>query len=125
VKRRGARGRTVVEAASTLAETWRARLADWNLAAALSVDGGGWRLPTVKELVTLFDVKKTTDPRIDSVAFATPYDPIFLANPTWTSSDFGGAGKYKSQVNFSRQLSLIDGGSNASGMGAGVTRCVR
>lgn len=38
--------------------------------ASLSLDGGGWRLPTVKELPTIVD-EKTVQPVIDETVFRT------------------------------------------------------
>jgi hypothetical protein len=59
--------------------TWQrypsALLKNWDQASAycsnLSIDGGGWRLPTIQELQTLVDESKY-DPAIDTNAFPEP-----------------------------------------------------
>jgi hypothetical protein len=57
---------------------------DWSGAAVycsgLSLNGGGWRVPSLKELLTLLDVSHA-DPIIDPVAF--PNTPLFSF---WTST---------------------------------------
>lgn len=47
--------------------------------------GDGWRLPGVKELTTLVDVSKKTDPAIDIVAFPDPPGQLF-----WSFSPLAG-----------------------------------
>lgn len=66
--------------------------------ANLSLNGRGWRLPTVKELVTLVDVSVASGPTIDSTAFPdTPSGPFWSSTPwaeaacvAWTVYVFGG-----------------------------------
>jgi hypothetical protein len=49
---------------------------------SLTLDGATWRLPTVKELQTIFDVRAFS-PAIDSVAF-----PNTSANEFWSSTNY-------------------------------------
>jgi hypothetical protein len=46
-----------------------------------SLGGTGWRLPTLKELMTLVDFTQSTSPFIDATAFQGALDGIF-----WTST---------------------------------------
>lgn len=55
---------------------WRAALAIANAA------GGGWRLPNVKELVSLVDITRSS-PTIDPVAF-----PATLISSYWSSTPY-------------------------------------
>ncbi|MDP9002679.1 MAG: DUF1566 domain-containing protein [Myxococcota bacterium] len=66
--------------------------------ANLGVNGnGGWRLPTVKELMTIVDVAKSTSPAIDCEAF-----PAAGADNLWSSTPFAGFSRqpYAWGVNF-------------------------
>lgn len=63
--------------------------------------GAGWRLPTVKELLTIVDVSKPTAPTVDGVAFpATANAPFWSSTPlagttnqAWfVTFDYGGTG---------------------------------
>lgn len=48
----------------------------------LSLNGRGWRVPTIKELQTLFDPSQTTSPTIDGNAFPnTPVSDFWSASP--------------------------------------------
>jgi hypothetical protein len=50
--------------------------------AGAGLGGAGWRLPTVRELQTLVDYSRLTDPRIDTTAFpATPSAAFWSASP--------------------------------------------
>jgi len=78
---------TVVDTATRL--TWQQRLdgtrrsfAEATAAcAALPLAGGGWRLPSMKELQTIVDETRT-DPAIDPAAFPeTPSEGFWAANP--------------------------------------------
>ena len=57
--------------------------------------GSGWRLPTMKELVTIVD-PTTANPSIDGTAF-----PNTLASYFWTSTPFAAASGYAWIVYFS------------------------
>jgi len=48
-----------------------------------TADGGGWRLPNVRELMTIVDYGKTTAPRINATAF-----PSTVSNYYWTSTTY-------------------------------------
>ncbi len=54
--------------------------------ASLSLGGSGWRLPTVKELLTLVDDSRDVAPLIDTSAF-----PETRASTYWTGSVYVGA----------------------------------
>ncbi len=91
----------------------------WNLAGAycvgLSLAGGGWRLPSVKELMTLVDFTVTSGATIDATAF-----PSTPANWFWSSSPVAGNSSSAWAVNFYH--------GNASDFDVGAThqvRCVR
>ena len=84
--------------------TWQQGIApnplNWNDAKVycdnLVLDGkSDWRLPSMKELQTIVDEKKT-NPAIDPIAF-----PNTPADWFWTSSGFGGSGSQAWVVDFS------------------------
>lgn len=55
--------------------------------ASLAIAGGGWRVPSVKELATLVDFKATSSPTIDTTAFPdTPADFLWSSSPLAGSS---------------------------------------
>ena len=63
-----------------------------------TLGGAGWRVPTMKELMTIADYSQSTPPLIDKTAFpATPSSDFWsstpfgtnTANPTAWSFDFG------------------------------------
>jgi hypothetical protein len=64
--------------------------------AGLSLNGTGWRVPTVKELMTLVDVTQTSGAAMDSTAF--PGEP---ANQYWTSTFLGNGTSFSWYVDFS------------------------
>jgi hypothetical protein len=91
--------------------TWEAA-ADY--CASLSLDGGGWRLPAVKELLSLLDVSRS-NPALDAAAF-----PQATNGTYWSGSDQAGVAGGKWTVYF------VYG--NLSWTGAtdhNVVRCVR
>jgi hypothetical protein len=62
--------------------------------AGLSLNGSGWRLPTIQELLSIMDVT-LYNPSIDPDYFPnTPPDPF------WTSTPFTSASNYAWQVDF-------------------------
>jgi hypothetical protein len=88
--------------------------------AGLSLDGGGFRAPSMKELQTLLDETRTTPPLIDEVTF--PGHPETV-NPTfWTSS-----ASVRSTDNawFSRGAATLDSAVDASKSAKFYIRCVR
>lgn len=60
-----------------------------------SLGGKGWRLPTAKELVTLFDFSQTNSPFLDRSAF--PSTPL---GSFWSSSPLAGSSSKAWIVNF-------------------------
>jgi len=65
--------------------TWQAAK---DYAAALDLAGGGWRLPTKDELLTIVDTTRT-NPCIDADAFPnTPSEWFWSASPYANSSNF-------------------------------------
>ena len=49
---------------------------------SLSLNGATWRLPTIKELVTIVDETKTSSPPIDTTAFPnTPSEDFWSSSP--------------------------------------------
>jgi hypothetical protein len=80
-----------------------------------TLGGMGWRLPTVKELQTIFDYTKAVAPFIDTGAFGTMVQDVF-----WSSSTLANSPGDVWYVNFT------DGGSYFfSDSFAANVRCVR
>jgi hypothetical protein len=89
---------------------------------SLQVDGAsGWRLPTMRELMTLVDTR-ARNPAIDRKAFpSTPY-----ADPYWTSTAFGDTTICKNKS----CIWLVDFGTGSAdplnpAVKQGRVRCVR
>ena len=83
--------------------------------AGLSLNGTGWRLPTIKELQTIVDDSRT-NPAIDTTAFpSTPADWF------WSSSPLAGSSSYAWDVSFDFGFT---GYSDVS-YNYGNVRCVR
>jgi hypothetical protein len=81
----------------------------------LALNGSGWRLPTIKELMTLVDSSQTTAPFIDTSAF-----PSTQSNYYWTLTVFTPSNDMAWQVEF------LDGSmSQSSQTSAAYVRCVR
>lgn len=77
--------------------------------------GGGWRLPTVKELLTLVDVTRATAPEIDCDAF-----PEAAADEEWSATPFAGTSTNAWGVYFGEGYPIsLDVGMEK------VVRCVR
>jgi formylglycine-generating enzyme required for sulfatase activity len=80
-----------------------------------SLGGTGWRLPTIKELVTIVDYSQTGSPRIDPTAF-----PGTPAGGFWSSSPVAGSPSAAWYVSF------IIGNVDNFGVGdMANVRCVR
>ncbi len=80
----------------------------------LPLAGGGWRLPSLKELQTLVD-RRVANPAIDSTFFpATPSDWF------WTSSPLAYGSSSAWYVNFTYGLTYFD-----SAVSLNRVRCVR
>lgn len=82
---------------------------------SLSLDGGGWRLPSMKELMTIVDETRT-NPAIDTTAFPNTPSVGF-----WTSSSRLSKGNHIWYVDFS----IGDTGSNDPFITNLRVRCVR
>ena len=82
--------------------------------AGLSLAGGGWRLPTVSELLSIVDRTKY-DPAIDPIAF-----PSTPAAGFWSSSPYVGSAGNAWNVNFEIGNSYSYAASSARRV-----RCVR
>jgi Protein of unknown function (DUF1566) len=81
---------------------------------ALAIDGGGWRLPSVNELVSLIDESRAK-PAIDADAFpSTPVDFF------WTSSPVTGFASYGWTISFEGGVANFFDGSQQH-----AVRCVR
>ena len=72
-------------------------------ALADSLGGAGWRLPTIRELMTLFDASQTSGSSIDQGAF-----PSTPATSFWTLTPVAGSSTSAWTVNFA------NGGPNSS-----------
>lgn len=99
---------TVYDTATAL--TWQRAAAaspkSWDNAnsycASLNLDAGGWRLPSVKELLTIVDETRKA-PAIDPVAFPSSPPEYF-----WTSSTMAGDGATAWYVNFAAGVSSTE-----------------
>ena len=83
--------------------------------ASLGDAGSGWRLPTVKELLTILDVTRATPPLLDCGAF-----PAARASEVWTATPIAGTPSYAWAIDF--LLGYPTGADVATSLGA---RCVR
>jgi hypothetical protein len=81
----------------------------------LSLAGTGWRLPTRKELQTIFDYSQS-NPSIDPTAF-----PATTVASFWSSSPLAGSPAYAWFVSFSNGIT----GYNVVALVAYDVRCVR
>lgn len=84
----------------------------------LSLDGGGWRLPTRKELLSIVDMRATTPPVIDVTAFSgTPTNGI-----TW----FWSSSRYAFNSSYGWVVDFYGGSADVDSLGSGCrVRCVR
>jgi hypothetical protein len=88
----------------------------------LNLNGTGWRVPTVKEVMTLMDF--TSSPTIDGAAFPNvPFDPDYQQSyPIWTATQGVPAGMNAYFVDFGGGVPSLQ----LSGLSAlSFTRCVR
>lgn len=76
-----------------------------------------WRLPNIKELQSLYDVTKTTNPTINTVFF-----PNTLADYYWSSTTFVGTPSYAWYVKFAIGYTMTSGISKTDPQ---YVRCVR
>jgi hypothetical protein len=91
------------------------------LAIGSSLGGTGWRVPTVKELLSLVDYSQSTKPFIDRTAFpGVPAGPSLEAGYFWSSSIVPGAMTYWWYVDFDSAVSAFDANYKAFNV-----RCVR
>jgi hypothetical protein len=92
----------------------------WSDAAAyctqLQLDGMGWRVPTLKELLTLVDPARTTAPVIDSKVF-----PGAPADTFWSANSYASDVNYAWTIDFRFGNSAKDHAKSASA----YVRCVR
>jgi hypothetical protein len=91
--------------------TWAAAGA---FCAALDLEGGGWRLPSIKELETIVDVTRS-DPAVDPAAF-----PGASSYPLWTSSLLAGSSTEAWTVDF-----FLGAATTADATTTYQARCVR
>lgn len=84
-----------------------------NLGASLG--GTGWRLPTIKELMSIVDLSQTTAPMIDTNAFPSTPSEFF-----WSSSIVVGSPSYRWGVFFLWGFTM-----NTATRGRSYVRCVR
>ena len=77
--------------------------------------GGSWRVPSMKELMTIVDVRQKTPPVIDAVAFPGTAPDFF-----WTSSQFASNSSLTWTVTFLDGSANIDGAANMY-----AVRCVQ
>lgn len=88
------------------------------IANTATLPGSGWRLPNIRELLSLVDRKATSSPAIDTSAF--PNTPTTGSSYYWSASPYQGGSSSAWDVSF----------SNGNSGGTGVTngsrvRCVR
>lgn len=93
--------------------TWVAAAA---YCAQLPVAGGGWRLPSLKELLTVVDPARTTAPAIDLNAFPDAKGDIY-----WSSNSYVVDTTYAWTIDFRNGNSAKDHSKTA----AAYVRCVR
>ena len=87
-----------------------------NYCAQLQLSGGGWRLPTLKELLTLVDPSRSAQPVIDPKAFTDVRAETFWSVNTWVMDP-----TYAWTVDFRIGNSAKDHLKTATGF----ARCVR
>lgn len=83
--------------------------------ASLSLDGSGWRQPTMAELVTLVDFRASAAPLIDTASFPGTPSALF-----WTSTPLTGSTTEAWAINFDNGT-----GSGTDTTSKGYVRCVR
>jgi hypothetical protein len=110
--------------------TWQQQITSnvcWAAASSYcSAQSGGWRLPTARELLTLFDYSASTDPMIDLTAF--PNTPDTLAGIFWSSTQVGGDSSTHVEVCFTTNIGSINaiGFNDSQATSCALSaRCVR
>jgi hypothetical protein len=86
-----------------------------NLGARLG--GTGWRLPTIKELMSIVDLSQTVTPMIDTSAFPSTPSEFF-----WSSSLVVGSPSYRWGVSFTWAVPM---NLDMATRGGSYVRCVR
>ncbi len=87
----------------------------------LSLPGTGWRLPSVKELMTLVDFTVAPPgPTIDSTVFSNPNQNLPAQLPFWSSSPLTGNAYIGWAVDFGVSVPNVSDLTNS-----GQARCVR
>jgi hypothetical protein len=86
-----------------------------NVCAALSLNGSGWRQPTMAELVTLVDFRASAAPLIDTASFPNTPSALF-----WTSTPLTGSTTEAWAINFNN-----GNGNGTDTTSKGYVRCVR
>lgn len=76
-----------------------------------------WRLPNIKELHSIVDVTKTSDPAIN-----ISYFPGAITANYWSSTTFAGTGSYAWYVQFKLGVTTTSGNDKNTGL---YVRCVR
>lgn len=88
----------------------------WNDAqsycAALSSNGAGWRVPSIKELTTLVNFSASKLPLIDTRAFPNTPGKVFWSSSLWGQSDalyvnFANGNSYAESVDRPTDLHLV------------------
>jgi hypothetical protein len=82
---------------------------------ALSLDGTGWRQPTIGELTSLLDFSKASGPFVDTTAFPGTPSKLF-----WSATPVSGSTTTAWAVDFSNGFS-----TNTDSTSSGYVRCVR
>jgi hypothetical protein len=111
-----------------IAPTGRRRLADATTycATGTGLPGTGWRLPTVKELMTLLDFAKPAGFRIDETVFNVPTDISDRYGVLWSATAVAGVPSFAQFTSGAWSLYVDPGFNNyIDAAGFASVRCVR